>query len=59
MAEGEKTNVFVAILSFLIPILGVVLYFVKKNDTIEVAKNYLYAGLTGFGLNLLLMLAAL
>lgn len=54
MAEREKTNVFIAILSFLIPIVGIVLYFVKKNDTLEVAKNYLYAG---FGFNLLLMAA--
>lgn len=45
--QVSKT-VLLVILSFLIPIVGFVLYFVKKSDEPEVAKNYLWAGLAGF-----------
>jgi hypothetical protein len=37
--KEEKTNVFIVIISVLIPIVGIVLYFVKKKDSEEVAKN--------------------
>ena len=55
--KEEKTNVFIVIISVIIPIVGIVLYFVKKKDSEEVAKNYLIAGLVGFGLNLLFKIA--
>ena len=48
MAENNNTNVAVAIVSFLIPIVGLVAYFVKKNETPEAAKTYLGCAGAGF-----------
>ena len=39
--------------SFLIPILGVILFFVQK-DKVEDSKPYLYAGIAGFVVGLVL-----
>lgn len=36
--QEEKANVGLAILSFFIPIVGIVLYFVQKNDKPKTAK---------------------
>lgn len=44
-----------SIISFLIPILGVVIYFVRK-DSDEDAGTYLVCGGAGFVFNLLLLL---
>ena len=51
----KNANVILVILSFLIPIVGIVLYFVKKNDEAEAAKSYLWAAVAGFVLALLLL----
>lgn len=50
----KNANIWLAIISFLIPIVGVVLFFVKKNDDAEAAKSYLYAAIAGFVLGLIL-----
>ena len=39
--------------SFLIPILGLILFFVQK-DKVEDSKPYLYAGIAGFVVGLVL-----
>ncbi|MBE6305125.1 MAG: hypothetical protein E7082_04290 [Bacteroidales bacterium] len=55
--KSGSMNVLLVILSFLIPIVGFVLYFVKKSDEPEAAKNYLWAGLAGFILGTLMTCA--
>ena len=48
-------SILLAILSFLIPIVGVVLYFVFKEKEAETAKYCLYAGIAGFVLGLIIL----
>lgn len=55
----NKTNVGLVILSVLIPIAGVILYFVKKDSELVPAKNYLTAGLISFAVTFVLNLALL
>ena len=57
MSKSNETNILLIILSVLFPLVGFVLYFVKKDDSQEVAKNYLYAAIAGFVVGLLLILA--
>ena len=57
MAEKDKTNVAIAIVSFLIPIVGLVVYFAKKDDAPEAAKTYLGCAGAGFVLAFLGALA--
>ena len=52
--KEDKTNILLAILSFLIPIVGLILFFVKKNETPNAAKNYLWCCIAGFVLGLIL-----
>ena len=49
----KNANIFLVILSFLIPIVGLVLFFVKKSEDAEAAQSYLYAGIAGFVLGLI------
>ena len=44
----KNTNIGLVILSVLIPIAGVILYFVKKDQEPQAAKNYLIAGVISF-----------
>ena len=46
--EDEKLSLGMRILSFLIPIVGIVYYFVKKSETPQKAKDALIWGLSGF-----------
>ncbi len=43
----NKVNPILVILAVLIPIVGYVLYFVKKSEEQEVANNYLWAAVAG------------
>ena len=52
----KNANILLVILSFLFPIVGIILFFVKKNDNAQAAQSYLYAGIAGFVLGLLLAL---
>lgn len=45
--EEEKAGCFGIGISFLIPLVGVILYFVKKKEVANAAA-YLYAALAGF-----------
>ena len=47
MANQGKTSPGLLVLSVLMPIVGFVLYFVKKDDDQEVAKNYLWGAIGG------------
>ena len=48
MAESKNTNVAIAIVSFIIPVIGLVVYFVKKDEDKEAAKTYLGCAGAGF-----------
>lgn len=44
----NSIHVLLVVLSFLFPIVGFVLYFVKKGNEPFTAKDYLWAGIAGF-----------
>ena len=52
----RKSNVWLSILSVLVPIAGWILYFVKKDTEKEAAKTYGICGIIGFVINLLLFI---
>lgn len=51
--QVEKAGIIGLIFSFLIPIVGVIIYFVQKNKVVN-AASYLWAALAGFVLGLIL-----
>ena len=54
MAEFDKAGIGLIILSILFPIVGIILYFVKKDDEPNAAKTYLGCGIAGFVIGLLI-----
>ena len=56
MSDFGKTSPVLLILSVLIPIVCFVLYFVKKEDNPDVAKNYLWGAIGGFIVGFVFML---
>lgn len=46
-SNSNKAGVLALVLSFLIPLAGIICFFVKKND-VENPKAYLWAALAGF-----------
>ncbi len=57
MSEQNNTNAGIVILSVLFPIVGYVLFFVKKVSEPIVAKNYLWSAIAGSIVGLLFMAA--
>ncbi len=53
----DSAGIFMKILCFLLPIVGLVLYFVKRNSLPNAAKSYLIWAAAGFGLSLLINFA--
>lgn len=49
------TKVGLVIISVLLPIVGYVMYFSKKDEEPEAARNYLYSALVGSVVGVLLM----
>lgn len=54
MADFNKTNGVLVVLSVLLPIVGYVLYFVKKDREPDAAKNYLWSAIGGSVVGLIL-----
>ena len=52
----NTTKVGLVILSVLLPIAGYILYFAKKDEQSEAARNYLVSAIVGSVLGILLML---
>jgi len=52
--KNDKPNFLINILSLLIPLLGLILYFVKKKEQPKCAKSYLTWAIAGFAANLVL-----
>lgn len=53
----DSAGILMKILCFMLPIVGIVLYFVKRNSLPNAAKSYLIWAAAGFGLSLLVNLA--
>lgn len=54
MSSYNKPNGLVVVLSVLLPIIGYVLYFAKKDDQPDAAKGYLWAAIGGSIIGLML-----
>lgn len=50
----DRANVGLVIVSVLFPIVGLILFFVKKNETPKAAKAYIIAAAIAFGVSLLI-----
>ncbi len=55
MSNFNRTNAGLIILSVLFPIVGYVLYFVKRNDEPDAARNYLWSAVAGSVVGILLI----
>ena len=53
----DSAGILMKILCLMIPLVGFVLYFVKRNSLPNAAKSYLIWAAAGFGLSLLVNLA--
>ena len=53
----DSAGILMKILCFMLPIVGLVLYFVKRNSLPNAAKSYLIWAAAGFGLSLLINFA--
>ena len=51
--EDDSAGIIMKVLCFLFPIIGIVLYFVKKNNYPNTAKSYITWSAIGFGVSLL------
>lgn len=47
MSENNNTNPILVILSVLLPIVGYVLFFTKKDNDADAAKTYLWSAVAG------------
>lgn len=56
MADFNKTNGFLVIISVLFPIVGYVLYFVKRENEPDAAKSYLWSAIAGSIIGLIIMI---
>ena len=56
MSNNNETNAGLVILSVLLPIVGYILYFSKKDETPNAAKSYLWSAIGGSIIGLLLVL---
>ena len=56
MSNFNKPNGLVVILSVLIPLVGYILYFTKRDEQPDAARGYLWAALAGSIIGLLVVL---
>ncbi|MDD2961726.1 MAG: FHA domain-containing protein [Muribaculaceae bacterium] len=52
--KEEELNIAIAIVSFIIPLVGIILYFAWKGDTPKRANQVIMCAVAGFVLNLIL-----
>lgn len=55
--KEEKAGTVALIFSFLMPIVGIICYFVNRKEVVN-ASSYLYAALGGFVVGIILRAAA-
>ena len=53
---SDVPSLALTIISFVIPIVGLIIFFVKKSECPNSAKTYLYYAICGFGIGLILSL---
>lgn len=56
-SKDNETNGILFFLSIFVPIVGFVLYFVKKEEEPISSKNYLWGGIAGFIIAIVLLSA--
>ena len=56
MSNFNKPNGLVVVLSVLVPLVGYILYFVKKDEQPDAAKGYLWAAIAGSVIGLIVVL---
>ncbi len=56
MSDFNKPNGLVVVLSVLIPLVGYVLYFSKKEEQPDAAKGYLWAAIAGSVIGIIIAL---
>jgi len=56
MAEFNKASGGLIVLSVLLPIVGYVLYFVKRDNEPDAAKNYLWSAVAGSVIGIMIAL---
>jgi hypothetical protein len=56
MSDFNRTNAGLVILSVLLPIVGYVLFFVKREKEPDAARNYLWSAVAGSVVGVLLAL---
>lgn len=54
--ESEKPKTLLKILSFLFPIVGIILFFVKKKDCKKIAKGYLKSAIAGIAVGIVIII---
>lgn len=54
--ESEKPKILLKILSFLFPIVGIILFFVKKKDCKKIAKGYLKSAIAGIAVGIVIII---
>lgn len=55
MTNKNQASAILIILSALLPIIGYVLFFVKKDDEPDAAKTYLWCAIAGSIIGIILM----
>ena len=53
----DKVNVGLVIISVLIPLVGYILYFAKREDSPNAASNYLWSAVAGSIIGLIMVFA--
>lgn len=54
--ESEKPKTLLKILSFLFPIVGIILFFVKKKNCKKIAKGYLKSAIAGIAVGIVIVI---
>ena len=54
--EKNNSKIWLCILSAIIPIIGWIMYFIKKDENPIVADTYGICGIVGFVLNLIILI---
>ena len=53
---NKKPKILLKILSFLFPIVGIILFFVKKKDCKKIAKGYLKSAIAGIAVGIIIVI---
>lgn len=55
---NKKPKILLKILSFLFPIVGIILFFIKKKDCKKIAKSYLKSAIAGIAVGIIIIIVS-